>query len=131
MNTTSLPALMAILFVILILVSIQVNNLMREGNGKQKLAREERANNKKTLGLADISSSFAELKNTEVQSLQSIQKTVLKLDQKNSFKEGIKKYHQYVFSAEPGRILCRIKSGEGEFQLQIVTEDVDMELNDE
>lgn len=76
----------------------------------------------------DISNSFAELKKTTVESLKSIPKTPLKLDQKNSFKEGIKKYHQYVFSDLPGKIACRLKTDEGTFTMQFVTENVDMEL---
>jgi hypothetical protein len=81
------------------------------GVGKQKLAREEKANNKKTkLDWRIYPTGLTELKKTTVESLSSqFQRSPLKLDQKNSFfkKRGNQEstyYHQYIFSDLPGKI---------------------------
>ena len=76
----------------------------------------------------DISESFAELKNTTVNILNNTNKEQLKLDSKTSFKDGIKKFHQFIFCKEIGKIQCRIRSNEGELHSQLVTENVDMEF---
>ena len=96
------------------------------GVGKQKLKREERENNSQMIGAQDIADSYNELKKTSTQVLSTIDKTPLKLV--SSFSDGIRCFHQFEFSSKIGEIKCRSESDFGNFVIQNVSEDVNMEI---
>lgn len=89
------------------------------GVGKQKLLREERSQQQQTKGLQQVASSFAELDKTSVVSMNSIEDANLIA---KGMSEGIKKYHEFYFLLEPGKVACREQTGVGPAIVQFVSQ---------